>query len=205
MASNLRHLPTSSLRSTAPKIDAQAKLDLVHSAAPGVDSIWVGVNLIRQLDHGSVGAYRFVHSSGVHYVGVTRDLYNCLHSHAYTLKAGVHFSEGLQKAFDQDPHFRVLWFPCVDTNVEVARAMAEERKQGLLDAYKGDPKLANIAPDRRVASWRHRAVKIADRLFPNVPTAANVMGVTEFLVRVWINSERFPLWNWAPEAIPPAN
>lgn len=161
---------------------------------------WIDFELNHAHHHQVAGVFKLIHAAtGQFFIGATSDIYTLLSQYAYLLRYGAHFSEGLQKAYDEDPEFYVD-LECTGSAEEmgIARKAAEELKQQWLDVSYGNAKLLNVAPTRRHRdpTLASKAVQIAGRLFSNLVEAAHWFRITVRTALCYVNSPNFPLWTW---------
>lgn len=102
-----------------------------------------GVYFLEQLDTGKL------------YIGSTVNMYGRYIQHTSALKRGEHANRKLQRAFDKSPFFemrvaKLHEVPPGKTAIEAVR----EQEQAVLDSYRGDPRLLNIATDAFASGTR---------------------------------------------------
>lgn len=94
-----------------------------------------------------IGAYVLTHeSSGLFYVGSSKNITNRIYQHKTLLNNGNHRSKELQEVFDNDPGLTVKRIETEN------REEAFDLEQKLLDENRNNPKMVNIAIDARLSS-----------------------------------------------------
>lgn len=109
--------------------------------------VFTGFKPLHSSSGETVGAYVIRHvETGAFYVGSSTDLYKRRNRHINDLKNGVHFNERLQEVSSISSEFELEFHP-VDLLDKNQSAAVRAKEQELLDQFKGNPLLCNVARD----------------------------------------------------------